>query len=380
LVAEGAVMSAAPWNDPPGFNPDEGGGGSNGALPKHRFPPVRFDDIELTTSARCVVEDLIPRESVVVVWGPPKCAKSFFVFDMVMHVALGREYRDKRVEQGTVVYIAAEGEVGIKQRVAAFRVARMHPGESPQFYLLATRIDLVADVDVLAVDIRAQLGEERPAVIVVDTLNRTFRGSENKDEDMGAYRDAADRLREGFGCTVIIIHHCGVSGDRPRGHTSLTGAVDAQLAVRRDADKSVLVTLEHMKDGPEGDMMRLALQVVEVGLDDYGKPITSCVIEHLDAPSPSERTKLQKLSAAQVTALKLLHEALIADGKVPPFCNHIPADKLCVREELWREYCYAGGISGGETQDAKEKAFKRAAKVLLAFGRIGAWEGWVWIP
>jgi len=26
-----------------------------------------------------------------------------------------------------------------------------------------------------------------------------------------------------------VIHHCGINGDRPRGHTSLTGAADAQI-------------------------------------------------------------------------------------------------------------------------------------------------------
>ena len=49
-----------------------------------------------------------------------------------------------------------------------------------------------------------------------------WRGRKDKcvDEDMAAYIQAADRLREKFACTVIIIHHCGINGDRPRGHTS----------------------------------------------------------------------------------------------------------------------------------------------------------------
>jgi hypothetical protein len=68
---------------------------------RFRFPLVRFTDIALTTAARCIVEDLIPRESLVVCWGPPKCGKSFWIFDLVMHVARGCEYRGKTVEQGT---------------------------------------------------------------------------------------------------------------------------------------------------------------------------------------------------------------------------------------------------------------------------------------
>jgi hypothetical protein len=36
---------------------------------------------------------------------------------------------------------------------------------------------------------------------------------------------------------VVIVHHCGIEGTRPRGHSSLTGAADAQLAVKRDAKR-----------------------------------------------------------------------------------------------------------------------------------------------
>ena len=70
---------------------------------------------------------------------------------------------------------------------------------------------------------------------------------------MTAYIRAADAIREAFGCAVIIVHHCGIDGTRPRGHTSLTGAVDAQLAVKRDGAGNIEVKVEWMKDGPEGD-------------------------------------------------------------------------------------------------------------------------------
>jgi hypothetical protein len=340
---------------------------------------VRFDDIELGTSPRCIVEDLIPRESLVVIWGPPKCGKSFWVFDLVMHVALGWDYRGKRVEQGTVVYIAAEGELGIKARAEAFRQKRIaEDGADPPFYLLTTRLDLVADLDELSIDMKAQLPGDRCLIIVIDTLNRTIHGSESRDEDMGAYRDAADRLREEFHCAVIIIHHCGIDGSRPRGHTSLTGALDAQFAANKDVDKTILVELELMKDGEAGEMMRMGLEVVHVGIDDNGKSITSCVVEHLDTPTAGRRTKPKKLSAAQHRALALLGEAITKAGEIPPESDHIPAGTLCVREKLWRAYCDQGAISEGG-DEAKQKAFKRAAEVLVDEGRVGKWDPWVWV-
>ena len=69
---------------------------------------------------------------------------------------------------------------------------------------------------------------------------------------MTAYVNAADAIRTAFDCAVIIVHHCGIDGTRPRGHTSLTGTCDAQLATKRDAANNIVVTVEWMKDGPEG--------------------------------------------------------------------------------------------------------------------------------
>jgi hypothetical protein len=175
-----------------------------------------------------------------------------------------------------MAFVAAEGERGIHNRVEAFRQRKLNdPDDNPPFYLMTTRLDLVNDINELVADIKAQLPQSnngRCAGIVLDTLNRTIHGSENKDHDMGAYREAADRLREEFCCTVIIIHHCGIDGTRPRGHTSLTGAVDTQLAAKRDDQKRVIVTLELMKDGPEGDIIASRLEVVDIGDDDNGEP------------------------------------------------------------------------------------------------------------
>lgn len=124
---------------------------------------------------------------------------------------------------------------------------------------------------------------------------------------MTAYLSAADMLREAFGCAVAILHHCGVESSRPRGHTSLTGAADAQLAVKRVGATST-VTVEFMKDGPEGDVIASRLEIVEVGLDQHGKPITSCVV--VEADSLPEQQSEAKLSLNQQTFFAILHEAM----------------------------------------------------------------------
>jgi hypothetical protein len=69
-----------------------------------------------------------------------------------------------------------------------------------------------------------------------------------------------------------------MGGDRPRGHTSLTGAVDAQLAVKRDNAGIITVKVEWLKDGQEGAEIVSRLEQVELGADSYGDPIVTCVV------------------------------------------------------------------------------------------------------
>src|ERR1700704_5603271 len=102
-----------------------------GELSRLRFTP--FSKILLSTASRYLVKGIIPNVGLVVVWGAPKCGKSFFVFDMVAHIAAGWEYRGHRVKQSPVVYFALEGQEGFVARIEAFRQA--HRISDIPFYL-----------------------------------------------------------------------------------------------------------------------------------------------------------------------------------------------------------------------------------------------------
>jgi hypothetical protein len=359
-----------------------GHGNGHDHAPKLRFPLQRFGEIMLDGSQRYLIKGLVPTGSLVVVWGPPKCGKSFLVTDMALHIALGREYRGRKVSQGTVIYITCEGQSGFPARIEAYRQYRMgEDEEAPSFYLLSTRLDLVSEADRLVFEITAQLGIVIPALIVIDTLNRSLTGSENSDEDMSAYILACDKLRERFKCAVMIIHHCGIDGTRPRGHTSLQGAVDAQIAVCKDEAKNVVAKVEYMKDGPDDAQFVSRLEQVIVGEDEDGDDITSCVIEALDDTQPQRVTKPKKVripASARVAQDTLSRSISGGGGEPAPASNHIPAGKTVVRIDLWRKFYYAA-LGDDDSQEAKKKSFQRARIDLLAAGQIGVWENWVWL-
>jgi hypothetical protein len=70
----------------------------NGSAQQHRFTLKPFKDITICTTPSYLVKGVLPRSGLAVVWGPPKCGKSFWTFDLVMHIATGRNYRGRRVQ------------------------------------------------------------------------------------------------------------------------------------------------------------------------------------------------------------------------------------------------------------------------------------------
>jgi len=348
----------------------------NTAQSTRRLTFTRFADVRMATTSRYLVKGLIPNVGLVVVWGPPKCGKSFLVFDMVAHVAGGWEYRVRRVKQCPVVYFALEGQEGFTARIEAFRLDQGAP-DIP-FYLSADRIVLPQDGGAVVESIRREFSDVRPGIVVLDTLNRSIVGSENDPADMGSYVRAADMIREAFDCVVIIIHHCGVEGSRPRGHTSLTGAADAQLAVKRDTAGNIVAKVEFMKDGPEGDEIASALERVELGLDDDGDTMTSCIIRAVEpGDRPAQAAKPRKLSDRQKLAIDALTEVTLSSGKAPPATFELPQCIKVAETTDWHTEMMKRGII--DSRSANPRAdFKRLKDGLAARNLIGIRDNFVW--
>ena len=310
---------------------------ANGGAQHQRFQLIPFDEMKVNLKANYVVKGLIPAGGLTVIWGPPKCGKSFLATDIGLHIALTRVWRGRRVKGGPVVYCAMEGAAGYGARMEAFRRRHLNGETNIPFYLLTSPMKLVCDHGELIKAIRHTLGDVPPVTVFLDTLNRSIGGSESDDRDMANYIAAADAVRDFFTCTMGIIHHCGVDGSRPRGHTSLTGAADAQLAVKRDA-QNIILTIEAMKDGPgEGDQIISRLEPVEVGLDEDGEPITSCVIVPVDGTPATAK----KLTDRQKLALNALTECILTRGKDLPPELGLPAGLKAVAMDEWREEIYA---------------------------------------
>jgi hypothetical protein len=245
---------------------------------RFQFEPVHA--FASTTAAPWIVKGVLPQAGLAVVYGASGSGKSFAVLDMVLAIARGAEWRGRKVRQGRVAYIAAEGADGFRKRVAAYA---QHQGVDLSTVPMAVlngapNLLEVKDAADLVVGVQAWGGAE---VIVVDTLAQSMPGgNENAGEDMGKALGHCRRIHEKTGALVILIHHSGKDQAKgARGWSGLRAAADAEIEVLRDeASGQRSLRLSKNKDGEDGLQWGFELQIVQLGVDEDLDPITSCVV------------------------------------------------------------------------------------------------------
>ncbi len=192
-------------------------------------------------------------------YSEPGVGKSFLALDMALHIAYGRDnWHGDHIDAGpdtAVLYLAAEGSYGFRNRIKGWLKGRGRAGETgDRFKLIEQTVNFMepADVDRLERTVLSVVGL-RPCLIVVDTVSRAMPGAdENLQKEMTLFVRACDRLRDRFGCVVLGVHHAGKSGDM-RGSTVLLGAGDFVFRLARKKGATVgLLGCEKQKDGPDG--------------------------------------------------------------------------------------------------------------------------------
>lgn len=321
-----------------------------------------------------LISGVLPVHGCIVIYGASGSGKTFLWLDMVAALGDGSEWFGHKVRKSCrVVVVVLEGEAGIAGRVEAWEQVhgRGFP-ESVRFIFQPFALTDGADVLALAGAIDAEGGAD---VILVDTLNRAAPGSdENSSRDMGLILEGTKDLQALTGALVALVHHVGKDATKGmRGHSSLFAALDAAIEVSR-TDARREWSIAKNKDGSDGEVHPFRLDVVDLGEDEDGEPITSCVVRtDVDGTASAPRLRLPKGGNQRIVydALGPLLRESSAFGRagapaIRP-CIELEAAILTVRERLTVE-------PNRRTERARE-----AIKGLVSRGVVGCNEGWLWL-
>lgn len=236
-----------------------------------------------------LVKGWLQTAALIMVHGPSGGGKTFVVLDWCLRMAGGlTDWMGAKVRPGPVVYLAGEGHHGLRGRVAAWKVR--HQVDRLEMWLSRDGLDLNTAAGLKRVIDNIRALPVRPAVIVVDTLHRFLSGDENSAQDAKTMLDACAVLMGEFRCSVLLVHHTGVSDEaqtRARGSSAWKGALDIEVSVVPAKDGGPISIIQRKsKDAELAPSVFARLQSVDIPgwLDEDGLQVTSAVLEPDEAP------------------------------------------------------------------------------------------------
>lgn len=330
-----------------------------------------FDDIMPALTDGYIVKSFLARQAMSVVYGPSNSGKTFFALDLAFHIAIGAQWRGRRVHQAAVLYLAAEGGRGVVNRIAALR-AEYGVMDVPMALrragldLLHGQADLQHVYD-LATEVQAH-APGKPLLIVIDTLSRIMAGGdENSAQDMTALIRNIDAIREATGAHIMLVHHTGKDTARgARGHSSLRAATDTEIevgVVGDDGEQARAAMVTKQRDYQGGETFAFSLKTVSLGFDQDGDEVSSCVIEAQDSGDFMAAKKMKKGIGGNQKIIADSFDQMIAEGMGRPNPGGVgmpePGQFMCVDMAELRD------VSMGKmTASNKRGAFSEAFKAL----------------
>lgn len=210
------------------------------------------ESLDLEEEISWVVAGVLSEGSVSLWFGKPGAKKTWLALDLAIHIAAGRDWLGKEVEQGPVLILDEEsGPRRMRRRLrsllnghqlgkglqvnyislALFNLARpirpttwqhvqqQSQSGSPDILLVADEIERI-----------------KPKLVIVDALVDVSGGAdENSASEMQILLQNLRFLAEKNDCAIILIHHAGKAGNY-RGSSAIMGAVDLALEISSESE------------------------------------------------------------------------------------------------------------------------------------------------
>lgn len=264
-----------------------------------RFQPFPWYEGLDAVNLQYIIKGVLPQATLGVLFGESGSGKSFITLDMCFAIAQGLPWRGLRTKQGRVVYIVAEGAQGFRNRRLAY--ARHHSlseASNAALDIIEAAPNLLLKEDAKELCKAILASGPKPSLVVVDTLAQTMAGAnENASEDMGKALAHCKGIHAATGAMVLLIHHSGKDSSKgARGWSGLRAAADAELEVIRSPYGRMLRTTKQ-KDGADFKEWGFDLETVNLGEDQDGDVITSCVVVEVEVPVKEKKPESETTQA-----------------------------------------------------------------------------------
>jgi hypothetical protein len=276
-----------------------------------------------------------------------------------------------------VVYVASEAGGSILKRFIGWRDQRISEAADPLPLAILTRGPSLLDKMAVAVLAEQLLEMQDKAklplgLVAFDTLSRSIPGAdENSAKDITEAVSVSDYLRDTFKASTTFVHHSGKNIEQgARGHSSLFAAADCVLRI-----SDHLAVVEKVRDGVAGEQFPFSLEPIDLGTDEDGDELTTCILSHVGTyhePKPPKG-----IGANQRIVLTQLSALISASGVRQAGTSAIPQGVLAVRFEDLLGAC--SHKFPGDADWRKKQRLSSALVGLQGAGVIGVHGEFIWL-
>lgn len=249
------------------------------SLSEKRYQLLSIKDIKNLPKTEWLVKNLLPSQGLACIYGPSGSSKSFLALDLCMSASVLGEWFGLKIKNVPVVYLVLEGLAGFKKRIIAWtKNTRINP---KNFFLIIEDINLSQKSDVNALLLELKEKGFKNGLIVIDTLNQASPGvDENSVKEISVVINHLKLLQKQTESLTLIVHHSGKDATKGmRGSSSIRAALDTSIEVfsLNEMDKEFRV--DKSKDSADGNIYKYSLREIEIGQDEDGEVVKSCVID-----------------------------------------------------------------------------------------------------
>jgi len=193
-----------------------------------------YEDFEkLQKDTNFFIQDVIYPKTITMLYSPPGQFKSLLALHLAMCVSTGKKWLNFDTQKYPVLYCDKENnDQLLKERLTGLYQGHDYNRKKFPLYLLRRNGDLLNKKFVMK--LMDAIQEKGIKLVIFDTLHRFADYDENSSNDINRlYTEVFQPLVEGFGVSIIFLHHTKKDGGY-RGSGDFLGMVDTAYAVYRE--------------------------------------------------------------------------------------------------------------------------------------------------
>jgi hypothetical protein len=178
----------------------------------------------------------------------PKTGKSWTAMDLAISVASGKPFLNKFAvseAQRVLVFFAEDTQAIQEERIQLIKRAKGIEDDIPNLGIVVSEQALRLDTAEGVAALRAAVEQFRPSLLILDPFIRMHQISESDSTAVAGVLSPLRKLKDEFGCGVLMVHHATKGSKNLRGSTEFAAWGETNLFMYKDKAENVFIDIQH---------------------------------------------------------------------------------------------------------------------------------------